>query len=840
MSENNVTPKYTRSLVINFPEFLKGIDQWIPCGIPKNDPGKDKVPLTNDGYTAGWEKCQLYSVEEAISLHEKIENSTCIGFIIRDPIYHNGNMLFCGDVDFKNIDIPITPEVPRYDDPDKMRDFVISWSSYCEITKSKKGYHAWGFIEKEVWDEIIKKIGDKNIPDTYGVGIFWKMHNIIVTGDILAHSQKQINLVSTSVVGKFYQWTKNPNTPKPGEIRKFVAKEKIIIGQRNNELMKSIGSAVRRGETLDNVIDYWKMRTIKGEIELSDEDFTIRIPGMYDRCVEKEEKKQTEEQKFLDELAKNRDNVVIDDDNEELRLRVYTDKTARALMSHNSPPYVFERSGSYSRVVFDEHGRAVINTLNEYGVRSVVERCVEFKRIVGKKEKKIINIDPPMTIVRDLMNTPDIVDLPPLVALTECPILHRDGTLVTEPGYDPETKMFYAQNTGLKIEPIPDEITEDDVTRAKEKLDEIFIDFPLTRDEYGDSASKTNLIGLLITAIIRPIIITPTPMAIISKPQAGVGSTLIARIVNMVAVGRDLSVNRSPEKEEEFEKRITTWLREGSPIVVLDNVQHKLNSSSLECVLTADVWSDRLLGVNISGVYANKATWMATGNNVQLGKDMPRRCYWITMEPTSARNWQNKRDFKHSPILQWVSEERADILRSVFILVKNWVNKGSIGPLDEVPGMGTFEDWRYVIGGILRTSGYDGFLSNIEQMYDESDVDTNQWCAFLELLQKRFPDKFTIKQIVGEIELETNSMEQQYKREEKLLDSMPDFLTDEYQFGKKTFTRKLGKHIGTVKNRIFPNNYKVVSLTKSRGISEWRIVHISDQTSITVSVEETN
>ena len=43
-------------------------------------------------------------------------------------------------------------------------------------------------------------------------------------------------------------------------------------------------------------------------------------------------------------------------------------------------------------------------------------------------------------------------------------------------------------------------------------------------------------------------------------------------------------------------------------------------------------------------------------------------------------------------------------------------------PSEEIPLMGHLQDWRIVIGGILDCSGLHGFLGNLDQMYEDADI----------------------------------------------------------------------------------------------------------------------
>lgn len=107
------------------------------------------------------------------------------------------------------------------------------------------------------------------------------------------------------------------------------------------------------------------------------------------------------------------------------------------------------------------------------------------------------------------------------------------------------------------------------------------LDQPPGRDE---SAFLVSLLG----AVCRPSL-PLAPGTIIEAPQtsgSGSGKGLMARAISIVAFGRTPAATASAEREE-FEKRISSALISGSPVVFLDNVNSTaLRSSTLASAIT--------------------------------------------------------------------------------------------------------------------------------------------------------------------------------------------------------------------------------------------------------------
>ena len=63
-----------------------------------------------------------------------------------------------------------------------------------------------------------------------------------------------------------------------------------------------------------------------------------------------------------------------------------------------------------------------------------------------------------------------------------------------------------------------------------------------------------------------------------------------------------------------------------------------------------------MLGVSETVELPLRVSWYATGNNVRLGGDLPRRVYWARLASLEAQPW--KRDpstFRHPDLIGYVT-----------------------------------------------------------------------------------------------------------------------------------------------------------------------------------------
>jgi hypothetical protein len=213
-----------------------------------------------------------------------------------------------------------------------------------------------------------------------------------------------------------------------------------------------------------------------------------------------------------------------------------------ALLNSNDPAYLFSRAGELVHVVGDEAGRSKIARVMPAYLRGQLTRCADFVRDDGENWTRV---NPPLAAVRDLLSRPIAeLGLPPLLALTEAPVLRSDGSLVTIPGYDPASRMYYVPAPGLEVPPIPVQPSAEEVRAAVDQIEDVIGDFPFT-----DLASRANAFAMLITPLLRPAIRGCVPVALIDAPQPGTGKGLFTEVIAIVSSGSSAALRAAPRRE---------------------------------------------------------------------------------------------------------------------------------------------------------------------------------------------------------------------------------------------------------------------------------------------------
>ena len=143
-------------------------------------------------------------------------------------------------------------------------------------------------------------------------------------------------------------------------------------------------------------------------------------------------------------------------------------------------------------------------------------------------------------------------------------------------------------------------------------------DFP-----FASPADKANAIAVPLTMTGR-MFFTLVPLFVFDASTAGSGKGLLVTTISLIATGEPPQVMELPADGEEQRKKITSALLAGQELIMWDE-SHVIAGRTLAAILTAEKYSDRLLGGNKLISVVNRFTQVALGNNVEVWGDMKRR-----------------------------------------------------------------------------------------------------------------------------------------------------------------------------------------------------------------------
>ncbi len=377
----------------------------------------------------------------------------------------------------------------------------------------------------------------------------------------------------------------------------------------------------------------------------------------------------------------------------------------------------------YARQVREAH--VALESLDAPRLTALLNRSATW---VAETEEGFRNSRVPQDAVRDMLALPH-PDIPWLEAVVHLPVVRSDGSMAPVDGYDPDSRLFVATSHAVRAvvaklsgPPQPQEA----LTFV---LREVLGDFPFARD-----SDRAHAVAALLLPVVRHLVDGPTPLHLIEAPTPGTGKTLLADVIHVVATGEPVEPTPLPRREEEVRKKITSVLLGSPALILLDNINHGIDSPSLAAALTKDRWSDRVLGQSRMVRLPNRAMWLATANNPVLSHEMSRRSVRIRLDADAERPWLRD-GFRHPDLVGWVRAHRGQVIGALLELARGWLLAGAP---DVGVKLGSYAAWARVIGGVLGRAGIDGFLDDRQHDEEAEDPVEAEWRALVALWFERF------------------------------------------------------------------------------------------------------
>ncbi len=408
-------------------------------------------------------------------------------------------------------------------------------------------------------------------------------------------------------------------------------------------------------------------------------------------------------------VGKVRPQIVYDED----ELPRVLDETEAALRTGDIP--IYQMDGRLVRAVrlgkaSDDDGvkRAagalVIREVGDYFLKERMIAAAQFVELRRDKQGEVVRAKKklPLSFAKHYAERAGLWELPELVGISEAPTLRADGTIVLQEGYDPASGLII-DTQRVEFPPIPEHPTKEDAKAALKQLLDVIGEFPFEPDDpshdpldlEAPSASRSVALSMILTAVIRRSLRT-APMHGLSAPTMATGKSLLADVAAMIATGRPAPVISYSPKEEENEKRLFACLRQGDPLLAIDNIDVPVSGDALCSILTAEVWQSRVLGVSLNTTVSTKTLMIANGNNLSFRGDMATR---VVVARLDARTDDpGERTFRYD-LKELVPRERPRLVAAALTILRAFIVAGM--PQEGVKPFARFEDWSRLVRGAL-------------------------------------------------------------------------------------------------------------------------------------------
>jgi hypothetical protein len=286
-----------------------------------------------------------------------------------------------------------------------------------------------------------------------------------------------------------------------------------------------------------------------------------------------------------------------------------------------------------------------------------------------------------------------------IAGVVESPTLRPDGTILDRPGYDPGTGLIY--EPAATYPPIPELPGQEDARRAARDLLALVDEFPFATPDHA-----AVWLAAVLTVLARPAIAGPCPLFLFEAPTAGSGKTLLAELVGLITTGREAAVSELSDDNEEVRKTITSILLEGERLVLFDNAGGSFGCKALDAAITGTTYKGRILGqTKRTQEIPVDTVWMASGNNLQLRGDMPRRVVPCRIVPLTDHP-EERTNFRIPNLKEHVRQARPELVVAALTILKAHVLAGR--PVAELSAFGSFEAWSDVVRqAVFWSTGHD-------------------------------------------------------------------------------------------------------------------------------------
>ncbi len=327
---------------------------------------------------------------------------------------------------------------------------------------------------------------------------------------------------------------------------------------------------------------------------------------------------------------------------------------------------------------------------DEYSLAHLIERYIEFYKVDRDDSERTVALDP--VFVRHYMKYRES-KLPIVTAIVTSPLVLPDGTLLATQGLDRSRAIiFRLQPELVALLPDPKNCTSAAVVEAMRFLtDEWLVDVAV------DYAGKCILIAAILTILERAVL-PERPAFFVTAGQRGGGKTTALQMLFLAATGCRAAAAAWSPNEEERRKCLFSYLGEGVPGVVWDNIPRgsTISCPSIEKSLTAPVYSDRVLGQTGTRTVPATTVNFFTGNNIAPRGDMASRSLQARLDV--SRPDPENRVFKHADPIAWTIDHRGNILRALYTILL-----GNPRLRDRAPAAAEtrFKTWWHLVGSAV-------------------------------------------------------------------------------------------------------------------------------------------
>jgi putative DNA primase/helicase len=395
------------------------------------------------------------------------------------------------------------------------------------------------------------------------------------------------------------------------------------------------------------------------------------------------------------------------------KIDALADEAENALLSAGAD--VFQRAGRLVRpgvteVSAADGRRTVAAGLHELLRPAMIEelaRVAEWQAYDARLDSWKV-IDPKRSVADVLAARVGRWRLRSVDAITACPTLRPDGSILASPGYDSATRIYYHPDPNLRMPAMTDCPTLADAQAAVALYGDLLREFP-----FIGQADKAVALSLIVSAVVRGAL-GMVPVHAFTAPAPGTGKSYLGDVTAAIVSGRWCPVITPGRTEEELEKRLGAMLLAGYQIISLDNMTTGLGGEALCQITERPTVRIRVLGKSETPECEFRGIFVANGNNLIVAGDMTRRVVLGRLDAVMER--PENRQFSFDPV-KLILADRGRYIAAAMTIVRAYI---AAGQPNKLPVLASYSSWSDMVRSALVWTGCG---DPVETMKDIRDTD---------------------------------------------------------------------------------------------------------------------
>jgi hypothetical protein len=387
---------------------------------------------------------------------------------------------------------------------------------------------------------------------------------------------------------------------------------------------------------------------------------------------------------------------------------------------------IYQRDAQLVRIV--EGTRHYIAEHSEHSIANAIDRIATVIKVTAGKrkveseggkveyldyEKREKLVSAPHVIAKRVLVISDYPRVRPIRGIVRYPFLTPSWGIVTEAGYNAESRVWAPHATPVKLRP---DAKLEDAQESIAALRDLMSDFPWeTTDDFAAWLS------LPLSILARPAFTDPVPGHLATATVSRAGKGLSLDIATTIALGETVPKSQLSKDDDEQSKQIFGYIAPGDPCVIIDNVKGKLGGPAIEALHTSSVVRLRILGKSESRDLPNHSVWAYSANQAEVTTDMVGRLVNWRLVPAEESPGERE-TFRHHDILAHVRGNRITYLGHLLTILHAYRNAGF--PQQRLsPAMGGFETWGRYVRAPLVWSGAGDPVGTQRRLREQGDTE---------------------------------------------------------------------------------------------------------------------